>query len=310
MAGRSRAAAGQRTNRFDGADALEVLAALAQPSRLEVFRLLVRYLPYGLSAGDIARLLLVPHNSLSTHLAALEQAGLLVSRREGRSIIYAANRARALRLGAFLLQDCCGVTGKICDPSDSTEAASLFPAKREGFMSEKLYNVLVLCTGNSARSILAEALLNREGAGRIRAFSAGSQPKNEANPHALAMLKDLGYETAHFRSKNWEEFAGPDAPHMDFVITVCDSAAGEACPYWPGHPLVAHWGIADPAAVEGSDAEKRAAFMDAYRRLSARVSAFVNLDFEKLDVVTLKKKLAEIGAMDGATEMALRGVTA
>ncbi len=177
-------------------------------------------------------------------------------------------------------------------------------------MSEKLYNVLVLCTGNSARSILAEALLNEKGLGRIRAFSAGSRPNGEPNPHALAMLTDLGYETAGFRSKSWDEFAGPDAPRMDLIVTVCNSAAGEACPYWPGHPLVAHWGIADPAAVEGSDADKRAAFMETYRQLSARVSAFVDLDFEKLDLVTLKEKLAEIGAMDGATELALRGASA
>lgn len=177
-------------------------------------------------------------------------------------------------------------------------------------MSEKQYNVLVLCTGNSARSIIAEALLNKEGAGRIRAFSAGSQPKSEPNPHALSLLKDLGYETSRFRSKSWDEFAGPDAPKMDFIVTVCDSAAGEACPFWPGHPLVAHWGISDPASVEGADVEKRAAFIEAYRQLSARVSAFVNLDFEKLDLDALREKLAEIGVMDGATELALRRAAA
>jgi arsenate reductase len=171
-------------------------------------------------------------------------------------------------------------------------------------------NVLILCTGNSARSILAEAILNREGAGRFKAYSAGSSPKGEPNPHALSLLEDLGYETAGFRSKSWDEFAVPGAPQMDFIITVCDSAAGEACPYWPGHPLVAHWGIPDPAAVEGTDAEKRAAFMDAYRRLSSRISEFVKLDVDHQDLAALKLRLAQIGALEGATDMARHGQTA
>ena len=177
-------------------------------------------------------------------------------------------------------------------------------------MAHNPANVLILCTGNSARSILAEAILNREGAGRFRAYSAGSQPKGEPNPQALSLLKELGYETASFRSKSWDEFAGPEAPRMDFIVTVCDSAAGEACPYWPGHPLVAHWGITDPAAVEGTDAEKRAAFMDAYRRLSSRISEFVNLDVDNQDLASLKQRLAEIGAMEGATDMARQGQAA
>lgn len=295
-------------NRFESSDAIKILGALSQPSRLEIFRLLVRYLPYGLAAGDIARLLAVPHNTLSTHLNLLEQAGLVLSRREGRSIIYAANRERALRLTTFLMEDCCFLTGQSC--GESIGGSFPFPAKREEFMSAKTYNVLVLCTGNSARSIIAEAILNREGAGRIQAFSAGSKPKGAPNPYALRLLKDLGYDTKGFRSKGWEEFALQDAPRMDFVITVCDSAAGESCPVWPGHPLVAHWGIPDPAAVVGSEAEKRAAFMDAYRRLGARVSAFVNLDFETLDLLTLKRRLTDIGAMDGATPMAVQSTAA
>ena len=291
--------------KLEGTEAIALLSALAQPSRLEIFRLLVRYLPYGLPAGDIARLLAIPHNTLSTHLAVLEQAQLVLSRREGRSIIYIAHRNRALALTAFLLADCCSLSHEACELTDTAEATPPFPAKREDHMPGKIRNVLVLCTGNSARSILAEALLNHEGRGRIRAFSAGSSPKDAPNPYALALLKDLGYDTSAFRSKSWSEFAGPEAPRMDFIVTVCDSAAGETCPYWPGHPLVAHWGIADPAAVEGSDAEKRAAFMDTYRRLTARVTAFVNLDMDRLDLPTLKQQFAAIGSMDGATEMAL-----
>lgn len=297
-------------DQFEASQAIAILAALSQSSRLEVFRLLVRYLPYGLAAGDIARLLAVSHNTLSTHLAALEQAQLVISRREGRSIIYAANRNRALQLTRFLLADCCSLSGEFCDISVASGAGLPFPAKREGYMSDKTYNVLVLCTGNSSRSILAEAILNRDGGERIHAFSAGSQPRGEPNPYALALLNELGYETAGLRSKSWDEFAAPYAPRMDFIITVCDAAAGKSCPYWPGHPLVAHWGIPDPAAVEGTEAEKRAAFMEAYRRIAARITAFVNLDIEALDLATLKRKLSEIGAMDGATEMAIRGKAA
>lgn len=289
-------------------DAIAALAALAQPWRLETYRLLARYLPYGLPAGDIARLVAVPHNTMSTHLQALEQAALVTSRREGRSIIYAANRARMLQLTAFLLKDCARSPAPFADLL--TSAPHPFPARREISMAHNPANVLILCTGNSARSILAEAILNREGAGRFRAYSAGSQPKGEPNPHALSLLKELGYETASFRSKSWDEFAGPEAPRMDFIVTVCDSAAGEACPYWPGHPLVAHWGITDPAAVEGTDAEKRAAFMDAYRRLSSRISEFVNLDVDHQDLASLKQRLAEIGAMEGATDMARQGQAA
>lgn len=295
-------------NRLEAHDTLAALGALAQPWRLETYRLLARYLPFGLPAGDIARLLAVQHNTMSTHLQALEAAGLITSRREGRSIIYAANHARMLQLTAFLLEDCARTPAPFADLLGA--AAAPFPARREISMTNRPANVLILCTGNSARSILAEAILNREGADRFKAYSAGSQPKGEPNPHALSLLKDLGYETGSFRSKSWDEFAGPAAPTMDFIITVCDSAAGEACPYWPGHPLVAHWGIPDPAAVEGSDAEKRAAFMEAYRRLSSRISEFVNLDIDHQDLASLKTRLAQIGAMEGATDMARQGKAA
>jgi arsenate reductase len=177
-------------------------------------------------------------------------------------------------------------------------------------VTDRVYNVLILCTGNSARSILAEAILNREGEGRFRAYSAGSHPKGSPNPLALSLLSELGYDVSGFRSKSWEEFAGVGAPKMDFIVTVCDTAAGEACPFWPGHPLVVHWGIPDPASVSGTDAEKRAAFLEAYRRLSSRITTFVNLDVEKFDLATLKRKLAEIGGMEGATDMALERTAA
>lgn len=163
--------------------------------------------------------------------------------------------------------------------------------------AENPYNVLFLCTGNSARSILAEALMNRLGAPRFRAFSAGSDPKGQVNPHSIALLKSLNYKTDGFRSKSWDEFAAPGAPQLDFVFTVCDNAANEVCPIWPGQPMSAHWGVPDPAAAEGSEAVIAQAFADAYRMLQNRISVFVNLPMASIDRLSLQKRLDEIGAM-------------
>ena len=168
-------------------------------------------------------------------------------------------------------------------------------------MPDSAYNVLFLCTGNSARSVLAEAILNKIGAGKFRAYSAGSQPKGRVNPNTIRLLQRLGYDTSGFRSKSWQEFAKPTAPHLDFVFTVCDDAAGEACPVWPGKPLTAHWGIADPAAVTGTDPEVALAFTDAYRMLQRRIEAFAALPIKALDSMTLRSKLRDIGRMEGAT---------
>ena len=156
-------------------------------------------------------------------------------------------------------------------------------------MSEKTYNVLFLCTGNSARSILGEAIVNRLGGGRFRGFSAGSQPKGEVHPYTLDLLRQLNHPTGDLRSKSWDEFAAPGAPELDFVFTVCDNAAKEVCPIWPGQPMSAHWGIPDPAA------EKRAAFADAYGRLHNRIAAFISLPFASLDRMSLKNRLDQIG---------------
>ncbi|MEM5500709.1 arsenate reductase ArsC [Ahrensia kielensis] len=162
-------------------------------------------------------------------------------------------------------------------------------------MSDQVYNVLFLCTGNSARSILAEAIMNRVGQGRFKAYSAGSQPKGEVHPKALALLKNLNYNTDFARSKDWTEFANPDSPKMDFVFTVCDNAAGEACPVWPGQPMTAHWGIPDPAAATGTEAEIALAFDDAYRMMNARLSIFTALPLSGLDKLSLQNRLNEIG---------------
>ena len=168
-------------------------------------------------------------------------------------------------------------------------------------MTDRIYNVLFLCTGNSARSILAESILTKDGAGRFRAFSAGSQPKGAVNPFALKVLGSFEYPTEGFRSKSWEEFAQPDAPIMDFVFTVCDSAAGEACPVWPGQPMTAHWGIEDPAAVEGPDIEKEKAFVAAFRYMRNRIAVFTALPVASLDKAALGTKLREIGRSEGTT---------
>lgn len=162
-------------------------------------------------------------------------------------------------------------------------------------MTDQPYNVLFLCTGNSARSILAEAILNREGVGRFHAYSAGSHPKGAPHPYALDLLKRLNHDTGFARSKSWDEFARPGAPKMDFVFTVCDQAAAEGCPYWPGQPMTAHWAMPDPAAVEGNEAEKRLAFSEAYRMLRNRISIFVSLPMGSLDKLALKKQLDAIG---------------
>jgi arsenate reductase len=166
------------------------------------------------------------------------------------------------------------------------------------------FNVLFLCTGNSARSIIAEAIMNRLGQGKFRAWSAGSQPKGSVHPQALALLQKLNHDASELRSKSWTEFTQPGAPRPDFVFTVCDNAAAEACPIWPGHPMQAHWGIPDPAAVAGTDAEVAVAFAEAYRALNARISAFVSLPLRSLDQLTLHERLKAIGKADDAASAA------
>lgn len=168
-------------------------------------------------------------------------------------------------------------------------------------MTDRVYNVLFLCTGNTARSILAEGILRKDGAGRFNSFSAGSQPKGIVNPYALKTLAAYDYPTDGFRSKSWEEFVAPEAPVMDFVFTVCDNAAGEACPVWPGQPMTAHWGIEDPAAMEGSDFEKQAAFNLAFRYLKTRISLLLATPIARLDKLKLKARMQEIGEAEGAT---------
>jgi protein-tyrosine-phosphatase len=175
-------------------------------------------------------------------------------------------------------------------------------------MNKRPFNTLFLCTGNSARSIIAEAILNKLGMGQFRAYSAGSQPKGEVNPHTVALLKQLDYDTSAFRSKSWSEFAKPGAPTLDFVFTVCDNAAGEACPVWPGQPMTAHWGVPDPAEAKGSAEEIALAFKDTYRMLHQRIAVFAALPIRSLDQLSLQARLKDIGRMEGATGKAVEPI--
>jgi protein-tyrosine-phosphatase len=168
-------------------------------------------------------------------------------------------------------------------------------------MADTPYNVLFLCTGNSARSIMAEAILNKLGAGKFHGYSAGSQPRGQVHPLTTQLLKSLGYDTSGVRSKSWTEYAKPGAPMLDFVFTVCDNAAGETCPVWPGQPMTAHWGVPDPAAATGTPAEIALAFKDAYRMLHQRIGIFAALPLRALDQLSLQRKLDEIGRMASAT---------
>jgi arsenate reductase (thioredoxin) len=167
-------------------------------------------------------------------------------------------------------------------------------------MAERIYNVLFLCTGNSARSILAESILNKMGKGQFRGFSAGSYPNGRVNPLALDLLKRMDFPTAGLRSKSWDEFAAPGAPHFDFVITVCDNAAGEACPVWPGVPITAHWGIPDPAAVVGTEVEKKFAFNQAFKAMDRRIKLFLSLPIASIDQLRIKERMDAIGQTDDA----------
>ncbi len=293
-------------------DAVAALTALAQDNRLEAFRLLVQAGPDGLPAGQVAAALALAPNTLSFHLDRLRTAGLLNVRRKGRSLIYSANFAAMTALVDYLTDNCCGGR-EACGPFGGPQArnADLLdmahpadsPAMSEprGNVMNRPYNVLFLCTGNSARSIIAEAILSKAGKGRFQSFSAGSQPKGAVNPHTLRLLHNLGYDINVFRSKSWTEFARADAPPLDFVFTVCDSAASETCPVWPGQPMTAHWGIPDPAAATGTDSEIAHAFNEAHRMLAQRIGIFASLPIHALDRLALQKRIDEIGQSEGAT---------
>ena len=280
--------------------AIRALGALAQEHRLAAFRLLVQAGGEGMSAGALGTSLGLVPSSMSFHLAQLAHAGLISVRRQSRSLIYSADYSAMNALMAYLTENCCGgvdcASTAFCNPSQEHPMP-------EPDSPEPVYNVMFLCTGNSARSILAESILSHIGHGRFRSFSAGSDPKGAVHPMALKVLADYGYPHQGYRSKSWAEFAAPDAPRMDFVITVCDNAAGEACPVWPGQPVTAHWGIDDPAAVSGDS--QLLAFVQAFQYLRRRIELFVALPLASLDAMAVSSRLKAIGHEAGASHKAL-----
>ncbi|SFJ16436.1 helix-turn-helix domain-containing protein [Albimonas pacifica] len=271
---------------------VEAFAALGHPGRLAVFRLLARRAPDGVRPSEIAQALGMKANTLSVNVSGLARAGLVTSERRGKSVFYSIDLARAGGLVDYLVSDCCRGRPETCIP---LAARALQPLGDPSMTAQaRPFDVLFICTGNSARSIFAEAILRKEGGGRFRAFSAGTRPYSELNPRAVATLKDFGHDVSTLRAKHVSEFQGPDAPRLDFVFTVCDPAANEECPPWPGQPVTAHWGMPDPVKAEGTEAEKGLAFLEAYRALQRRISAFVSLPLESLDRISLQMRLDAI----------------
>ena len=270
--------------------ALAALAALAQESRLDIYRLLVQAGPDGLPAGHIGNHLGLPPATLAFHLKELKNAGLAMATRNGRSLIYAAAYPTMNALLDYLTENCC----------QGNDAACALGRGSTTDRPARVFNVLFLCTGNSTRSILAESLLRHLGKGRFNAFSAGSCPKGAVHPAALQLLTEQGLPTAGLRSKSWNEFAADGAPVMDFLFTVCDQAANEVCPIWPGQPVTAHWGMPDPAAVaEDRHGSQMRAFREAFRLLERRISLFLALPLASLDRLALTRKVAAIGHATG-----------
>ncbi|MEM7752339.1 MAG: ArsR family transcriptional regulator [Pseudomonadota bacterium] len=269
------------------------LSALAHPGRLQVFRLLVRRAPQAVRPGEMLQSLALKPNTLSVYLSALAEAGLVDARREGTALYYTANLGAMGSLVDFLVADCCRGRPDLC----ATKTSAIF-AQEDRPMANKTYSTLFICTGNSARSIFAEALLRDLGGDRFEVYSAGTRPQSELNPFALDVLRRNGHDIDSLRAKHVTEFQGPEAPKLDFVFTVCDAAAAEDCPAWSGQPISAHWGLKDPVKVDGTDAEKAYAFADTYAQMRRRVIAFAALPFDSLDRISLQARVDEIGEED------------
>ncbi|MEO1494481.1 MAG: ArsR family transcriptional regulator [Pseudomonadota bacterium] len=273
----------------------DALTALGHSGRLAVFRLLARRAPQGVRPSELAEALALKPNTLSVYVSTLSKAGLVSSVREGRSVFYRINIDRVSELTTYLIADCCRGRPELCAPiaAHSLQQLNLGAAP----MADRPFSVLFICTGNSARSVFAEALLRSMGGARFVANSAGTRPYSELNPYAVDLLRQLGHDTSVLRAKHISEFQSPEAPKMDFVFTVCDSAANEECPPWPGQPISAHWGMEDPVKVDGTDAEKALAFRHAYNTVRTRLTGFVELPFSSLDGISLQSQLDQIGEM-------------
>jgi arsenate reductase len=272
-------------------EAAAVFTALGQPTRLDLLRLLLAVGPSGLPAGEIAGRLGVPASTLSFHLRALEGSGLIAATRHGRSLVYAAQVGRLRGLLAFLVEACCDG-----DPARCGDLHRLFDTDGEiARMERPSFNVLFLCTRNSARSIMGEAILNRIGEGRFRAFSAGSAPSGTGPlPEVLSQLKALGHDVSTLRSKSWDEFTGPGAPRIDFVIALCDTLAGQVCPDFGATTITAAWPLPDPAKFAGSAPERATLLNELYAALHRRLGIFTALPFDALDRMALKARVDEL----------------
>lgn len=276
-------------------EATTLLSTLGHPQRLLVWRLLMRRYPQPVAAGEIAEATGLKASTLSVYLSALRQAGLIGQERQGTSLLYRAEIGTANDLLDYLFSDCCRNRPSLClsgvsDPLPSREGSAP--------MADRKLNVLFICTGNSARSIFAEALVRHLAGDRFNAYSAGTHPAGTPNPFAVKLLQDKGIATEGLRSKNVDEFQGADAPKMDFVFTVCDQAANEECPAWDGQPVSAHWGMPDPAKATGTDAEKALAFQAAYGTLLNRLRAFAALPVKSLDRISLQNAVDQISLDD------------
>lgn len=258
--------------------AANAFLALSHPGRLAVLRLLIRHLPDTLRPSEIAQTLGFKPNTLSVYLSSLQEAGLVSVERAGRALNYRAEIGALDGLTRYLVSDCCRGRSSFAGFCDTMPAPALAPGA-----ATRPFNVLFLCTGNSARSIFAEALLRDLGAGRFKAYSAGVKPYSELNPFAVEVLARQGHGVADLSAKHMSVFQAADAPEMDFVFTVCDHAADEDCPPWHGQPLTAHWGLPDPVMATGGAAERALAFAETYRQMRARIEAFVALPLETLD---------------------------
>lgn len=273
--------------------AAHAFATLGHPGRLAVFRLLMRFAPQGVRPTEIAEALGLKQNTLSHHLADLTASGLVTVARQGRSLHYAVDLDITEGLIGYLALD-------VGRARPDLVAPLLFAHKDAAPMTaphrDTNFDVLFICSGNSARSIFAEALLRDLGNGKFQAFSAGTRPGTALNPFALEILKRNGHDVSGLRSKHISEFQQPDSPMMDFVFTVCDTAAAEECPPWPGQPITGHWGLPDPVKASGTDAEKALVFAQTYAALRRRVMAFVELPFASLSRLSLQSRVDAIGA--------------
>ncbi len=271
------------------------LATLGHPQRLAIFRLLMRRHPDRVAAGEIAEVLNIRPSTLSSYLTALMQAGLVTQTREGTSLRYAINLQEVKNTFDTLFLDCCRGRPDLCAPLVAG------PDQSTAVRPDPKFNVLFICTGNSARSIFAESILRRQAGDRFNAFSAGIRPDSEVNAAALAMLRTEGHDISTLHPKSLDRFTGAGAPRLDFVFTVCDRAADKPCPAWEGQPISAHWGITDPVKTEGSAARKGLAFQEAYSVLKNRVAAFSALPLRELDLVSRQRAVDDIGRQSQST---------